>query len=1107
MADPAYPPAVRTCPSCGRENPEEARFCSACGTALDQMPAREERKVVTCLFCDLVGFTARAEALDPEDVRALLQPYHARVRGELERFGGTVEKYIGDAVMAVFGAPVAHEDDPERAVRAGLAIRDQLTEEGELEIRIGITTGEALVALDARPDAGEGMASGDVVNTAARLQAAAPTGAILVDETTFRATERAIDFQEAAAVDAKGKSAPVPVWEALRARSRVAVERVGGAALVGREQELALLRETLTRVVRERRPQLITLVGIPGIGKSRLVFELFRTIESGEHGLVFWRHGRSLPYGEGVTFWALGEIVKAQAGILESDGSEQAGEKLREAVQRFVPDAADSAWIERHLRPLAGLEGDEGAGDQRDEAFTAWRRFLEAIADERPLVLVFEDLHWADDALLDFVDHLVDWASGVPLLVLCTARPELLTRRPGWGGGKVNSSTILLSPLSEDETAALVHELLGRSVIEADLQTRLLEHAGGNPLYAEEFTRMLLERPTDAVLPESVQGMIAARLDTLPPEEKALLQEAAVIGRAFWLGALAGERWTLEDRLHALQRKEFVSRERRSTVAGEAEYSFRHALVREVAYEQIPRAQRGAKHRVAAEWLGSLGRPEDHAELLAHHYAAALDYARASGDDVQPLAERGRIALREAGDRAFALNAFPASARYYELAVQLWPEDDPERPDLLLRLARTFHIAGDERRESALEDARDAAHGAERLDLVAQAEALLAEVWWYRGDREACDRHLERAHASIQDLPPSPGKAHVLNQVSRYRMLAGADEEAIRIGEAVLAMADELGLVGARVEALVNIGTARANFGDAGAVEDLERAVALALESGSSSIARAYNNLAVSVWALGDLRRGRRLMDDAVAHAERLGLASLVRFSRNVRNWLLAREGSWDEALPGIEEFIAACEAGEAHYHEGGMRLRRAVIRMARDDVPGALEEVRRIVPLARSAGDPQQRVPWLSGCAFLLAEAGRTEEARQLAAEALGEQGRGTGRWEYVDLALVAGELGCVDELATALQRGTPTKWSEAANALMRRDLVRAADILHEIGDAELEPLVRLAAARQLQAAGRVAEADGQLQRALAFWRSVGATRYIKQAEDLLDEVSEIPA
>ncbi|MGH3127187.1 MAG: ATP-binding protein [Gaiellaceae bacterium] len=1096
------------CPSCGRENPADARFCSQCATPLAEVaPTREERKVVTCLFCDLVGFTARAERMDPEDVRRLLQPYHASVREELERFGGTVEKFIGDAVVAIFGAPVAHEDDPERAVRAALAVRDAIEEEGELEVRIGITTGEALVTLDARPDAGEGMASGDVVNTAARLQTAAPTNGILVDEATYRATERAVEYGDPRSIQAKGKAEPIAVWEAQRARARVSVERVGGAPLVGREQELTLLRETLVRVLREREPQLVTLVGVPGIGKSRLVFELFQTIETGDYGLVYWRHGRSLPYGEGVTFWALGEMVKAQAGILESDAPGEAAGKLRQSVDRFVPDESDAAWIERRLRPLAGLEADETTGDRREEAFSAWRRFLEAIADDRPLVLVFEDLHWADEVLLDFVDYLVDWASGVPLLVLCTARPELLSRRPGWGGGKVNSSTTLLSPLSEGETATLLHALLGRSAIDAELQARLLEHAGGNPLYAEEFTRMLSERSSETVLPETVQGIISARLDTLPADEKELLQDAAVVGRVFWLGALGRERWTLESRLHSLGRKEFVSRQRRSSVAGEDEYAFRHALVRDVAYEQIPRAERADKHRAAAEWLESLGRPEDHAEMLAHHYASAIEYARVSGQDVESLADRGRIALRDAGDRALGLNAFPAAARYYALAVELWPRNDPERPDLLFRLARTLHISGDERRESALENARDAAGRANRLDLVAEAEARLAEVCWFRGDREACDRYLEHAYASMHDLPSSPGKAHVLNQVSRYRMLAGADEEAIRIGKAALAMADELGLVEAQVEALVNIGTSRTNMGDAAGLDDLERAIAIADAAGSSSISRAYNNLAVSVWSMGDLRRGRRLMEEAVAHAERLGMASMLRFSRNVRNWLLAREGHWDEALPPIEEFIAACEGGEPHYHEGGMRLRRAVIRLGRDDVHGALDDIRKIVPLARRAGDPQQRVPWLSGCACLLVDAGQTEDARGIVGDVLNGAG-GMSRMALVDLALVAEELGCADELATVVESGgARTKWMDAAEAFLLGDVARSAEILHEIGDAELESLARLRGARRLVAEGRRAEADEQLQRSLEFYRSVGATRFIRQAEELLGDVSEIPA
>ena len=1064
---------------------------------------REERKVVTCIFCDLVGFTSRAERMDPEDVRGLLQPYHTRLRSELERHGGTVEKFIGDAVMAVFGAPIAHEDDPERAVRAALSIRETLAEEGELEVRIGITTGEALVALGARPDAGEGMASGDVVNTAARLQTAAPTNGILVDETTYRATERAIEYAEPTTIDAKGKAEPVAVWEARKARARVSVERVGGAPLVGREQELTLLRETLARVVREREPQLVTLVGVPGIGKSRLVYELFQTIETGDYGLVYWRHGRSLPYGDGVTFWALGEIVKAQAGILDSDSAETAGDKLRRAVERFVSDDAEADWFERRLRPLAGLDTDEASGDRRDEAFAAWRRYLEAIADERPLVLVFEDLHWADDALLDFVDHLVGWASGVPLLVLSTSRPELLVRRPGWGGGKVNSSTILLSPLSEEETAVLLHALLGRSALDAELQARLLEHAGGNPLYAEEFTRMLVSRPDDVVLPETVQGIIAARLDTLPAEEKELLQDAAVIGRVFWLGALGHERWTLEEQLHSLGRKEFVSRNRRSSVAGEEEYVFRHALVRDVAYEQIPRNARADKHRAAAEWIESLGRPEDHAEMLAHHYAAALDYARAAGQDPEVLAERGRIALRDAGDRAFTLNAFAAAARYYTLALSAWP-DDKERAELMLRLARAYRLSGHERSETSLEEAREAALATGQVELAAEADALLAELWWFRSEPARSSEHLERARALVEGLPTSRAKARVLSQVSRYRTLAGAYEEAIRIATEVLAMAEELGLPDLQAHALNNIGTAKTNMGDASGLDDLERAVEIALAAGSAEVARAFNNLAISTWAMGDLRRGRVLMGEAVAHGERLGLADFTRFARNVELWLLFREGHWDVALPPTEEFLATCEAGTPHYHEGGMRLRRAFVRWGRDDVEGALDDVRKVVLLARRAGDPQQRVPWLSGCARLLLEADEEEEAQQIAREVVDG---GAEHWDIGDLALVARSLGCADELAAAFERRTEMIWTKVVATALAGDFARVADIYREIGDAELESAARLLSAEQLAGAGRRAEADDQLRQALAFWRSVRATRYIRQAEALLSDASEISA
>jgi class 3 adenylate cyclase len=429
---------VSVCPSCGHGNQAGAKFCSECSVALvaAEPLAGEERKVVSVLFADLVGFTSRAEQLDPEDVRALLLPYFARLRAELERFGGTVEKFIGDAVMAVFGAPVAHEDDPERAVRAALAIRNWAREEERIQVRLAVNTGEALVVLGARPVQGEGMAAGDVVNTAARLQAAAPVNGVLVGERTFRATRQAIEYRRAAPVAAKGKREPVAAWEAVGARARFGVDvpHQARTALVGRERELGVLRDALARVRSERSPQLVTLAGVPGIGKSRLLYELWQIVEA-EAELISWRQGRSLPYGEGVSFWALTEMVKAQAGILETDTTGEAGGKLAEMTAEVMPGSADADWVQRHLGALVGLGsgGVSAGGDRRGEVFAAWRQFFEALAERRPLVLVFEDLHWADDGLLDFVDYLADWADQVPLLVVATARPELLARRPGWG--------------------------------------------------------------------------------------------------------------------------------------------------------------------------------------------------------------------------------------------------------------------------------------------------------------------------------------------------------------------------------------------------------------------------------------------------------------------------------------------------------------------------------------------------------------------------------------------------------------------------------------------------------------------------------------------------
>ena len=401
-------------------------------------------------------------------------------------------------------------------------------------------------------------------------------------------------------------------------------------------------------------------------------------------------------------------MVKAQAGILETDSDEEVGAKLARAVEQLVDEDAD--WVLSHLRPLVGQAGD--ATGSQDEAFAAWRRFFEALAEDRPLVLVFEDLQWADEGLLDFVEHLADWVRDVPMLILCTARLELLERRPTWAGGKLNAANVALAPLSADETAKLIAALSDRPLLEAGAQAELLDRAGGNPLYAEQYVRMLAERGTTVDLPESVQGIIAARLDGLPPEEKAALQDAAVLGKVFWLGALG----VSEERLHALQQKEFVQRARRSSVAGETEFAFKHVLVRDVAYGQIPRAERAQKHARAAEWIESLGRPEDHAEMVAHHYASALELARAAGQDVDDLVVRTRTALRDAGEHALTLNALAQAEDYFSQAARAHRGGRPRTapPPIAVRPSPLHARAGGRRR----------AHGGARIACPRPATAM-----------------------------------------------------------------------------------------------------------------------------------------------------------------------------------------------------------------------------------------------------------------------------------------------------------------------------------------------------------------------------------------------
>ena len=713
---------------------------------------REERKVVTVLFCDLAGFTSRAEQLDPEDVSALLSRYHLRLRAELERFGGTVEKFIGDAVMAMFGAPVGHEDDPERAVRAALAIRDWIAELGEdLQVRIGVATGEALVRLGAQPVEGEAMVVGDVVNTAARLQQAAPQGAVVVGEATYRATQDTIAYEELEPVEVKGKAAAVPIWLAKDAVARhgVPVDRPA-APFVGRENDLALLKQTYSRVLRESSVQLVTIVGEPGIGKTRLVRELRSFVEQGSDGPL-WHQGRCLAYGEGITFWALGEIVKAHAAVLESDTPDDAAAKLRAAVDE-IADESNRAWLRTRLAPLVGTGEVEPV--EKEEAFSAWRTFLETVAARAPLVLLVEDIHWAEPALLEFIEHLVDRSTGVPLLVLCTARPELDERASGWGGGKRNSTTLSLTALSEQEMLRVVAAVLDEAVLPADTEAALLERADGNPLYAEEFARMLRDRglvtgradapasvsDVEIAVPETIQATITARLDALAPDRKRLLHDAAVIGKVFWAGSLASighvPKEAVLEGLHELARKELVRRSRHSTLTDDVEYSFWHVLVRDVAYAQIPRADRARRHQAAADWIARIAGEREYEEITGYHLEQAFRYRLELGpvgEHERDLATRAAAFLGKAGRRAVVRGDRRGAANLLERARALLPAGDRNRIELALPLShRLFESGDDERCQQLLAQALDEAVqvGDERIEMHLRVRRAWMQSWW-----------------------------------------------------------------------------------------------------------------------------------------------------------------------------------------------------------------------------------------------------------------------------------------------------------------------------------------------------------------------------------------
>jgi class 3 adenylate cyclase/tetratricopeptide (TPR) repeat protein len=885
-----------------------------------QAPAAvAERRLVTVLFADLVGFTTLSEGRDPEEVRELLSRYFEMARDTIERYGGIVEKFIGDAVMAVWGAPVAKEDDAERGVRAGLELVEAVRALGpSVQARAGVLTGEAAVTLGA--DA-QGMVAGDLVNTASRLQSVAPPGTVLVGEATQRAASSAIAFEPAGEQALKGKQAPMPAWRAIRVvaqrRGRGRDERLE-APFVGRDAELRLLKDLFHATSRERRVRLVSITGVAGVGKSRLAWEFLKYVD-GVVEKVWWHEGRSPAYGEGISFWALGEMIRSRAQLLETDEDATTREKVAAMVAEHVPDESERKRIEPALLALLGV-GEAPPGGA-SELFGAWRTFLERLADEAPVAMLFEDLHWADTGMLDFIDHVLEWSRTVPILIITLARPELLDRRPGWGAGRRNFLALDLEPLNQEQ----MRELLGGLVPglpEATVRS-IVNRAEGIPLYAIETIRMLVsdgrlrESETgigfepagelgELAVPETLHALIAARLDALDPADRSLVQDAAVLGQSFTLAGLAAvsglDQPTVEQRARPLVRAELLRQMVDPSSPERGQYGFVQALIREVAYSTLALRDRRSRHLAAARFFESLGE-EELAGALASHYLAAWK-ATSAGPEADALASQARVALRAAADRASALGSPGQAVVFLQDAIDV-AVDDAERAVLLERGAEAARTAahfetGIGLIERAIE-LRDS-----MPDRAAQAHARYVRARTYFDARQrqvALDqaRAALRDYADLGDDDPTILELYAVaaksaNTVGDYGFAREAADRAI-------VAAERLGLAEITADLLASKGIGLFYIGrlwEARAL--LEGARLLAEEFGFAEIAlRASQNLALTI-GLDDPRRAVELERAAIEIARRLGqrtseLTLLGNMSEDAR-----RTSDWDWIVKELDE-------------------------------------------------------------------------------------------------------------------------------------------------------------------------------------------------------------
>jgi class 3 adenylate cyclase/tetratricopeptide (TPR) repeat protein len=984
------------CASCGNALLPDAKFCSECGTnvaAVTSGPAGAartaftapvaERRIVSVLFADLVGFTTLAEGRDAEDTRELLSQYFDLARDVVERYGGTIEKFIGDAVMAVWGAPAAREDDAERAVRAGLELVDAVRSLGpSIQARAGVLTGEAAVTLGAT---NQGMVAGDLVNTASRLQSVAPPAAVLVGEATQRAASAAIVFEPAGEQILKGKAAPVAAWRAVR----VVAERGGRnrsdtleAPFVGRDDELRLLKDLFHATTREQRARLVSVLGPAGIGKSRLAWEFLKYID-GLSDVVWWHDGRSPAYGDGISFWALGEMVRARCGLLEGDDERTTRTKVAASLAEHVPDEDERRWIEPALLALLGI----GSGAPTEELFGAWRTFFERLATTAPVVLVFEDFHYADAGLIDFVDHVLDWSKNVPIYVLTLSRPSLLERRADWGVGKRNFVSLYLEPLSE----TAMRELLAGLVpgLPAQAASAIVARADGIPLYAVETVRMLVAegrlvledgayRPlgdlSTLAVPESLTALIASRLDALDPEDRALVSDAAVLGQSFTVAGLAAISSVplvdLESRLRALVKRELliVDVDPRSPERGQ--YGFVQALIREVAYGTLAKRERKSRHLAAARFFEALG-SEELAGALAGHYLAAHT-SSPEGPEADALAGQARIALRAAALRAAALGSHEQAVTFLEQARTVTTQP-AEQADLLELAGVSATASGHHANaKSFLERALVLRTEIGDRRAAAGTMTLLARAMINGRQTEQALDMLETAVPTFADLAPDPNLVGLEAQFARAAFLRDDHPRALEIIDRVLDAAERGDLTPILADALVTKGSAFATIGrlreGMGVIEIGER---LARASGETqTLLRGLNNR-LSDLSEFDAKAARDVANEGLALSRRIGDRGWMfqfLFTAGFGAFLV---GEWDEAVDLWESALADDpEPGDRM----GSFYGATTVRAARgESITGAIDEFERI---AAEISDPQVTWTRIGGPASIALAEGRLADA-----------------------------------------------------------------------------------------------------------------------------------